>query len=110
MWGTAMAVVAAFGASLCCIGPIAAALFGISSLAALSQFEFLRPWLAGMTVIFLAAGFYLVYREPKECRSGSLCETRGVERVGRWNRIAIWIAAVIAAVVLTFPEWSVLLL
>lgn len=105
-----LAMVAAVGASLCCIGPILAAVFGISGLAALSKYGFLRPWLAVSAGVLLGVAFYFAYRRPRECTTGSICDTRGTERVQRWNRIALWSATIIIALVLTFPEWSVLLL
>lgn len=105
-----LAMVAAVGASLCCIGPILAAVFGISGLAALSEYDFLRPWLAVSAVVLLGIAFYFAYRSPRKCTTGSICDTHGTERVQRWNRVALWAATVIIALVLTFPEWSVLLL
>ncbi|MBW3564507.1 MAG: hypothetical protein KY459_07265 [Acidobacteria bacterium] len=105
-----LAIITAVGASLCCIGPILAATFGVSSLAALSKYGFLRPWLAVLTVVLLGISFYLAYRKPKECRTGSVCETHGTDRIQRWNRVVLWTATIIIALVLTFPEWSVLIL
>lgn len=105
-----LAIAAAVGASLCCIGPILAAIFGVSSLATLSKYGFLRPWLAVLTLVLLGLSFYFAYRKPRECRTGSICDTHGTHRVQRWNRIVLWTATIIIALVLTFPEWSVLLL
>lgn len=106
--GMAASVAAAVGASVCCIGPVVAAMFGVTSLAALVKYEPLRPLFAIITFSFLGVAFYLTYRKrPAEaCEPGSLCATRGVDRVQRLNRIMLWIAAVIAVVVLTFPTWS----
>jgi mercuric ion transport protein len=110
--GMAMSVAAAFGASVCCIGPIVAAMFGITSLAALVKYEPLRPLFAAITVVLLAAAFYMTYRKrsAEACAPGSVCETQGVDRVQRINRVALWIAAALALIVLTFPTWSTWLL
>lgn len=104
----AAGLLAAFAASLCCIGPVAAALLGVSSLAALGKYESLRPLFAGVTVLALGYAFYAAYRKPtvEICADGSICQTHGRERVKRLNRLVVWIVAVIAAVVLTFPSWS----
>src|SRR6266852_1436936 len=106
--GMAASVIAAVGASVCCIGPVVAALFGMTSLAALVKYEPLRPVLAIITFGFLGAAFYMTYRKrPAEvCEPDSVCATRGVDRVQRFNRILLWIAAAIAVTVLTFPTWS----
>jgi mercuric ion transport protein len=110
--GMAASVAAAFGASVCCIGPIVAAMFGMTSLSALVKYEPLRPLFAAITVALLAAAFYMTYRKPsaEACAPDSVCETRGSDRIQRMNRIVLWIAATIALIVLTFPTWSTWLL
>ena len=99
---------AAVAASICCIGPIAAALLGISGLAALVKYEFLRPLFAGITGVILAGAFYLAYRKQPEtdCEEGSLCETQGRDRMQRANRVVLWIVTVAVVAILTFPTWS----
>ena len=61
-----------------------------------------------ITIGFLGAAFYATYRKQptEECAPGSVCETRGVDRVNRFNRVMIWIATLVAVVALTFPTWS----
>lgn len=106
--GVVASVLAAIGASVCCIGPVFAAMFGMTSLAALVKYEPLRPLFTIMTLTALGLAFYMTYRKrPAEaCEPGSVCATRGVDRVQRFNRIMLWIAAAIAVIVLTFPTWS----
>lgn len=106
--GMAASVLAAVGASVCCIGPVVAAMFGVTSLAALVKYEPLRPLFAVVTIGFLGVAFYMTYRRrpAEECAPDSVCATRGAERVNRFNRIMLWIAAAVAVVVLTFPTWS----
>jgi len=103
--GMAASVLAAVGASVCCIGPVVAAMFGATSLAALVKYEPLRPLFAVVTIGFLGVAFYMTYRRrpAEECAPDSICTTRGVDRV---NRFMLWIAAAVAVVVLTFPTWS----
>ena len=105
--GLAASVVAALGASICCIGPILAAAFGLTSLAALVRYEPLRPVLTGMTVLFLAGAFVLTYRQRADaaCAPGSVCDTHG-PRVRRINRAMLWATAIIVLAALTFPMWS----
>src|SRR5438128_12236789 len=103
--GMAASVAAALGASVCCIGPVVAAMFGVTSLAALVKYEPLRPYLAVITIGFLGAAFYATYRRrpTAECATGSVCETRGVGRVHRVNGVMTWVATFVAVVALTIP-------
>jgi mercuric ion transport protein len=106
--GLAASIVAAFGASICCIGPIAAAFLGLTSFGALVKYEPLRPILTLITLLFLGSAFYLAYRKrpAKACEPGSVCETHGVTKVQRINRIALWIVTAVVLTILTFPTWS----
>jgi len=61
--GLAASVAAAVGASICCIGPIAAAFLGLTSFGALVKYEPLRPILTLITLLFLGTAFYLAYRK-----------------------------------------------
>jgi mercuric ion transport protein len=102
----AASVFAAVVASICCIGPIAAAFLGLTSFAALAKYEPLRPFFIAITIAFLAGSFYLAYRKrPAEtCEPGSLCEKRNVPR---FTRVLLWSVTAFVLVVLTFPTWSV---
>jgi len=105
--GMAASVATALGASICCIGPIVAVMFGMTSLAALSKYEPLRPIFGAATAVLLGVAFYATYRNPAaKCAPGSLCETQGVDRMQKINRVALWTATVVALIVFTFPTWS----
>jgi mercuric ion transport protein len=105
--GLTATLVSAVAASICCIGPIAAATLGITGLGALARYEPYRPYFAALTLVFLAGAFYLAYRKrpAEDCASGSLCATDG-DRIRKLNRAVLWVVTVIALVVLTFPTWS----
>lgn len=104
----AASIAAAFAASICCIGPLAAAFLGLTSMGALVRYEPYRPVLTLVTLAFLAGAFYLAYRRrPAEvCEPGSLCATQGVTRVQKMNRIVLWVVTAIVLSILTFPTWS----
>jgi len=106
--GLAASVVAAVAASICCIGPIAAAFLGFTSFAALVKYEPLRPLFTAITVAFLGASFYLAYRKrPADtCEPGSICATHGATKVQKINRIVLWTVTAMVVVILTFPVWS----
>jgi len=96
------AVIAAIAASLCCILPVAVALLGVGSAALGAKFEPFRPWLAGLTVIFLGIAFYQAYK-PVECEPGEAC---AVPASRRRHRIALWIVAAVAVALMAFPYYA----
>ena len=101
------AIGAAFLASLCCIGPLVFVAFGVGAGFA-SAFEPLRPLFTALTVGLLAVGFYVVYgRKTKP--DAAVCGPDGscaVPRDRARDKVMLWIAAVVALVLLTFPQWS----
>jgi mercuric ion transport protein len=98
------AILGAVTASLCCILPLVAAVIGFTGFAASQFFEHWRPYFLAVTLTLLAAGFYLAYRRPREaCEFGSLCERTPI---GRWNRAALWLVAVLVVVLAAFPYYS----
>jgi mercuric ion transport protein len=104
----AVAVLAAFFASLCCIGPLVFVALGVGAGLA-STFEPLRPVFTMATVILLAVGFYTVYgRRTAAARQAgpSSCPAPGN---GRRDKGVLWTATLLAIVLLSFPEWSKLL-
>jgi mercuric ion transport protein len=94
-------VLAAAAASACCIGPVVAAVLGAGALGAAStRLEPYRPWLLGVTVVLLGAGFVSAYRREAECADGSCAPASR-----RSARIVLWIAAVVVALLTAFPYY-----
>jgi mercuric ion transport protein len=90
--------------SSCCILPLALFSLGatgawIGNLTALYPYKlyFLIP-----TAVFLAGGFYLVYRKPRanRCEPGAGCVMSLSDRV---NRVVLWSATLLVATALAFP-------
>lgn len=105
------AIGAAFLASLCCIGPVLFVTLGVGAGLA-SRFEPLRPVFTILTVGLIAVGFYTVYGRRPEEKTGVSCDVGGVCIVPRSrtrDKVLLWIATVVALVLLTFPQWSRLL-
>lgn len=93
-------LISAIIASLCCIGPIVLAVLGVGGAGLFSKFASLRPYLMGMTVVFLSLAFYFTYRKRKiRCEDGS-CKIR---RAPKWNKIALWAATIFVVFFLAFP-------
>jgi copper chaperone CopZ len=84
-WAMGGAVLAAFAASLCCVGPLLFVALGLGAFSAASVFESMRPWLLGVTAVFLAIGFYRAYfKRETACASGEACATKPANRAGLW--------------------------
>ncbi|MBI4546534.1 MAG: cation transporter [Ignavibacteriae bacterium] len=93
-------VVTAIFASLCCIGPAVLAIIGASGISLFSAFVKYRPYFIGFTVILLGLAFYFTYRKREVvCEDGS-CK---IQSAGKWNKITVWLATLIAVGALAFP-------
>lgn len=96
-------VVAALAASSCCVLPLLFFALGISgawigSLTALAPYQ---PYFVVVTLGFLAAGFFMVYRKPRMvCAPGSYCAKPYSDRIAK---VSLWIATAIITVALAFP-------
>ncbi len=106
------AIGAALLASLCCIGPLLFVTLGVGAGLA-SAFEPLRPVFTVATVALLAVGFYVVYgKRPVAVTHDAACahdEACAIPRNRTRDRVLLWVATVVAFVLLTFPQWSLLL-
>jgi len=80
---------------LCCIGPWAVALFGVSGAITMARWAPVRPWILGVAAIMLAWAFWRVYRPQPVCEDGT-CSTGA----SRWLKMTLWLAAIM--VVLAF--------
>ena len=94
-------VVAATAASVCCIGPVVAAVFGAGALGAASaRFEPYRPWFLGLTMILLGVGFVSAYRREPECADDGCAPASR-----RTARIVLWLAVVLVGLLAAFPYY-----
>ena len=73
---------------LCCIGPWAVALFGVSGAITMARFDFLRPYILVAATIMLGWAFWRVYRTPVVCDDGSCAEAPS-----SWLKATLWFAA-----------------
>ena len=106
-------LVAAFLASLCCIGPfVLAALsvgvgatgFWADTAGTLKGIVPYRPVFIGLAVLLLGVSFYLAYRKPKSaaCSQGEVCAPGAMSKA---NRRVLWALAVLTLVLLLAPYW-----
>lgn len=101
-------VIGAVLVSSCCILPLVLFTLGIGGawMSNLTALEPYQPYFIAMTLLMLGAGFYSVYRKPKDACSTEACTTDGycgtplAERV---IKIALWSATALVALALAWP-------
>lgn len=95
-------VLAAFVASLCCIGPLILTLAGVSGAAVLSKLDVLRvPMTILVFIIFVVAGRSL-YQKRNVCEPGSICaDSKKYKKM----LIVYWMGIILALAALTSPYW-----
>jgi hypothetical protein len=75
---------------LCCIGPWAVALLGVSGAITMARFDFLRPYILAVAAIMIAWAFWRVYRRPVVCEDGSCADRPSI-----WLKSTLWLAALL---------------
>ncbi len=94
---------AALVASTCCIGPVVFSLMGAGALSAAStKLEPYRPWFIAGTVALLGVAFHAAYR-PAAVNTG--CDDLCAPAPKRTAKIVVWIAAIVAAILIAFPYY-----
>jgi mercuric ion transport protein len=95
-------VLAAIGASVCCVGPLVLLMLGIGGawVANLTALEPLRPWLIGATVLFLGLAYRHLYLQPQICEPGTACAE---PIVLRRQRAIFWFVALALLALLSVP-------
>lgn len=110
--GLVGAIVAAFAASACCLGPAILAIVGVSGVGFASALEPYRPVFLGVTAVLLGVGFYASYRKPRALATGSPADAIGeapdacgceMPRASRAGRKLLWGATVLAVVFAAYP-------
>jgi mercuric ion transport protein len=98
----AAGVLAAIGASVCCVGPLVLLTLGIGGawVANLTALEPLRPWLIAATLVFLGLAFRRLYLQPQVCAPGSACAEPMVLNRQRW---IFWVVTVALLALLSVP-------
>lgn len=105
-------VLAAFLASICCIGPVVFAALGVgvgatgllaNTAGVLKALLPYRPLFIGLTTVFLGVSFYVAYRKPMV--GDASCQTCVSASGFRSNRWLLWIIAGLAVALVLAPYW-----
>ena len=95
------AVISAFLASACCIGPLVLALVGLGGAGLLMKLEPYRPYFTVATLMALGAGFWFTYRTPKLAEGDDCgCEHPKSNRLGK---VLLWVVTVVVIGFWSFP-------
>ena len=99
------AVLAAIGASVCCVGPLLLLSLGIGGawMSTLTSMETVRPFFFIVTLIFIGLGYRKLYLTPENCEEGQAC---AVSEVKQRQRMIFWIGSVLILLLLTFPWYA----
>ena len=95
-------ILAAIGASVCCVGPLVLLLLGIGGawVGTLTAFEPFRPYLMAATFAFRAVAFYRLYLVPQVCKPGTPCADPDIRKR---QRVIFWTASVLIVCLLAVP-------
>ncbi len=99
------AVLAAIGASVCCVGPLLLISLGIGGawMSAFTSMETVRPYFIILTLIFIGLGYRKLYLIPASCKEGVAC---ALPEVKHKQRMIFWIGSALIFLLLTFPWYA----
>jgi mercuric ion transport protein len=95
-------VVAAIGASVCCVGPLVLLALGIGGtwVGSLTAMEPYRPFFIVLTLLFLGLTFHKLYLVSQVCAPGTPCvDPRTIKR----QRFTFWVVATVLLSLLAVP-------
>ena len=96
------AILAAIGASVCCVGPLLLLALGIGGawIGNLTALEPYRPVFIGLTVLLFGLAFRRLYLQPRACAAGAACDDASSVRR---QRIVFWLVSVLMLGLLAVP-------
>ena len=97
-------VLSALASSACCWIPLSLIALGVSAGGVSAWFEQYRWLFLTLTTILLSTGFYFAYFRTPRCAPGSSC-AKPNRTVRRFNRVALWVAAIVVFATAAFPRY-----
>ncbi len=103
------AVLAAVGASACCIGPLVLLGLGVGGawIGTLTVLEPYRPVFIGLALLFLFLAYRRLYRAPAVCAAGGACADPAPRHR---QRLVFWAVAALMVALITFPYYGAVFL
>lgn len=101
-WFISGGVIAAIGASVCCIGPLVFTILGISGAAFLTKFDVIRIPMIFIVVVFFAIAGFSLFKKRNSCEPGSICADPVKFKKMVWM---FWLGLVVAILGLSSPYW-----
>lgn len=104
-WAQVGAVLAAVGASLCCVAPVLFISIGVGGawISSLTALEPYRPIFVAITVALLVFAGWRLYRRRPSCESDAACAQPAVRRR---QRLIFWLLVIPVLALLTFPWYA----
>lgn len=99
------AVLAAIGASACCVGPLLLLSLGIGGawMSTLTSMETVRPFFFIVTLIFIGLSYRKLYLIPESCEEDQVC---AIPEIKQRQRMIFWIGSVAIMLLLAFPWYA----
>jgi mercuric ion transport protein len=99
------AILAAIGASVCCVGPLLLLSVGIGGawMSTLTSMQAVRPFFLILALVFVALGYRKLYLLPEDCAEGETCV---VPEARQKQRIIFWIGSGLILLLLAFPWYA----
>ncbi len=96
--------VAAFAASVCCLGPLVLVALGVSGawISNLAALETYRPIFIGVALVLMGLAWRRIYRAPTSnaCEPGGVC---ALPQTNRLYRVMFWVVSALVLLALAFP-------
>jgi len=102
-------ILAAIGASACCVGPLLLLSLGFSGawMSTLTSMEAVRPIFFVLTLLFIWMGFMKLYLSEDNCQEGDICAATKVQRN---QKIIFWVGSALILLLLAFPWYAAYIL
>lgn len=99
------AILAAIGASVCCVVPLLLLSLGISGafISTLTSMQPARPFFIILTLVFIGLGYRKLFLIPENCEEGEACAS---SEVNEKQRMIFWIGSVLILLLLAFPWYA----
>ncbi len=96
------ALLAAIGASACCVGPLLLLSLGIGGawMSTLTALEPARPFFIILTLILIGLGYRKLYLTPYRCEAVEICATSDSQHR---QRLLFWLGSTFILILLAFP-------